>query len=373
MSVLYDIVNFNSDASCLDSFHWLSILHGGERSQLFRWLRLFIDHEKPVSIGFTGATLADINAFNPEALKLLRNYPDIFQILSRPFAHDLPFFRTEKGFCLNLTLGQRTAKNLIGRFSQLYLPPEFMQTNRQTALLAEHGVKATFIMESRFKDRDRKRIPIEPYVLKGIPEGHLICIPVTGNLTNAYLKTIQRLDSTIWYKAISPNESSLIWRDGESSFLLPDGLEREKYWLLCSREVRRHLVVPDINKLLCYENGYPVHPFSAWLNEMSMLWFIQRVCQLENRVINSMSALDISRWLHCINSDILSSVEKDSPIVQLRAFNNDSIGTYCIQRSNRGLEGEALLEIADKGGMISGDHIWQKKAIIREKLVYELL
>lgn len=373
MTILYDVVNFNGDASCLDSDYWLSILDGGERSQLFRWLRLYVDLGKPMVLGFTGATLADIGTFNPESLALLRQFPDIFQIISRPFAHDLPFFRTDEGFRLNLTLGRRVAEHLIGRVSPFYLPPEFMQTNRQTAILVEFDIKATFIMATRFRERHSRQIPQRPFYLRGIPGGDVICMPASGILTQAYLASIQISDQSIWKSEVSPFDSVILWRDGESSFLLPDGLERERRWLANTSEIRKHLKLPLAASLIPHTKGYPIHPFSAWLHEMSMLWFIQRVRELENRVMESMSPLGIARWLHCINSDILSAVEKGVPVVQLRCLTSNTIQSYPIARSDRGLEGEALLEKAEKGGDMHSEHTWQKKALVREKLVCELL
>lgn len=374
MTRLCDMVNFNSDASCLDSQVWLSVLKNGEQSKLCQWLLLYLELEKPVSLGFTGATLADINAFNPEAITFLRNNPDIFQIILRPFAHDLPFFRTDEGFCINLSLGGLVAEHLIGRVSQIYLPPEFMQTNRQTALLAQHGVKATLIMGSRFNKDVARRLPKAPFALKGIPGGELICIPVVGNLTKAYLTTIQILDSTIWQKAVAGNDTAVMWRDGESSFLLPDGLERERFWLSTSDDKRTHLQVPCLNELESDEVlSYPVHPFSAWMNELSMLWFVQRLGVLEKHVVAAKLPRMIAGWLQCINSDILSAVEKRSPVIQLKGVHNGLINSYRINRSDRSFEAEAMLEMAEKNYEMCTDNTGKARALARERLICDLL
>ena len=42
MSVLVDVVNFNADASCLDSARWLQALTGGAESEFCRWLNLYV-------------------------------------------------------------------------------------------------------------------------------------------------------------------------------------------------------------------------------------------------------------------------------------------------------------------------------------------
>lgn len=352
----------------------MAALLGGEQSQLCRWLRLYLDMRRPIAIGFTGATLADIAAFNPEAIVLLRDAPGIFQILWRPFAHDLPFFRTEAGFDLNVTLGRRIAEQLIGRVSPIFLPPEFMQTNRQTTLLSNHGAEASIVMASRFNGEIGAELPSTPFRLRGIPHGLLACIPVTGLLTKAYLSSLQLLDQSSWAAAAAPLETAVMWRDGESPFLLPDGLERERLWLANSQGDWGHLPVPLRGET---ENsvtmGYPVHPFSAWMNEMSMLWFVQRVRELEQRMIGDRSAGTVARWLNCINSDILSAVEKRSPMVSLRPCNGGAPESFRIARSPRGFEGEALLEAAESGRTFAGSDAWSRKAQARERAVHGLI
>lgn len=372
MTLLYDIVNFNGDGSCLDSGAWLSILHGGEHSRLFRWLRLYVDFGMPISLGFTGATLADISFFNPDALTLLQAYSDIFQIIWRPFSHDLPFFRTEQGFCLNLEFGRRAAEKLVGRIAPIYVPPEFMQTNRQTALLIQRGVEATVIMGKRFREKDICLLPDRPFWVKGIPNGQLMCIPVVGSLTDSYLATIQLLDRSLWESALIPYSSVAMWRDGESSFLLPDGIERERFWLSIANVERAHMHLAHEAAGDMQLRSYPIHPFSSWMNEMSMLWFLQRVRELESTVVESPSPRRVSRWFNCIGSDILSAVEKPPPVVRLRALEREAIKEFVILRSERGFEGEALLEIAEKDMDIHGHDAWQMKAQARERLIFEL-
>jgi hypothetical protein len=371
---LHDIVNFNCDASCLSAEAWIGALRGGERSALFRWLRLYVDRARPVALGFTGASLADIAAYNPEAIALLRSAPEVFQILWRPFAHDLPFFRTEPGFCLNLDLGRAVAERLLGRISPIFLPPEFMQTNRQTRLLAERGAAASMIMASRFNGEIGPTLPTRPFRLRGIPDGALACIPARGELTKVYLSSLQLLDPDIWTGALAAIHTGVLWRDGESSFLLPDGIERERFWLDNSVADWSHLPVPEEGEIADTPLlGYPVHPFAAWMDEMSMLWFLQRVRALEQRVLEDRQPIGIARWLDCINSDILSAVEKRSPVISLRPLGGGAPGSFRIARSARGFEGEALLEAAEKGMAATGDEAWQMKARSRERMVHDLL
>ena len=48
---LVDIVNFNSDASCLPSEDWLQAMQGGHDSALCQWLDAYIERRRPVVLG----------------------------------------------------------------------------------------------------------------------------------------------------------------------------------------------------------------------------------------------------------------------------------------------------------------------------------
>ena len=59
------------------------------------------------------------------------------------------------------------------------------------------------------------------------------CIPFERSLTEAYLRTIQRLAPEQWSGALAAtaDDVTYVWRDGESMLLIPDGVAREKLWL----------------------------------------------------------------------------------------------------------------------------------------------
>src|SRR5438128_288794 len=144
MPKLVDIVNLNSDASCLSSKWWLKILSGGKSSYFCKWLTLYVDSGKKVSLGITGAAIADISTFNPEAIVLINKHRDIFEIILRPFAHDVALLRSTKGFQINLEAGIKTIKNTFSTYTNFYLPPEFMLTNEQVAILSDYKIDGTF-------------------------------------------------------------------------------------------------------------------------------------------------------------------------------------------------------------------------------------
>src|SRR6266516_272399 len=137
MKRMVDVVNFNADASCLSSSSWLAMLQNGDGSLMVQWLRLYVKYGKKVTLGFPGSTVADIVIHNPEAINLINSHPDIFEIVLRPFAHDIALLRLGKGFAVNFESGCRVIMNEFCQVTPWFLPPEFMLTNG-TGLLLTH-------------------------------------------------------------------------------------------------------------------------------------------------------------------------------------------------------------------------------------------
>jgi len=358
MRMLIDVVNFNADASCLDSTHWLSALTGGPDSFFCRWLLLYVRNRKRVVLGMTGSTVSDLQAHNPEAIELIRNHPEIFQIILRPYTHDIPLLRTAAGFRYNLMAGQAVLKSAFREVSGYYLPPELMLMGEQIAFLRRIGVKATFINPAQFTSDLADRIPAHPYLVKGLKGTELGCLPVQGNLTRSYLRTIQLWDEKEWDLTVETGADPIrLWRDGESSFLLPEGLAREEFWLTHCPWERGHLgnetyaPVPDSRFL----RSYPVPSFSSWMKEFRMLGYVGRVLEVEKQ-LDRVPNLARYLWLLVIGSDILSAVEKSSPLVQLRLSpGGQVIEKYQIRRSERGYEGEEFLVLLEQQVTGTGD------------------
>jgi hypothetical protein len=356
MTRLVDIVNFNADASCLSAWAWLQALEGGNQSTLCRWLGLYVELGKKVVLGFTGATVADMRAFNPEAIDFVNEHPDIFESIARPFSHDISLLRSRDGFLVNLDLGWRYLQRELKRVYPLYLPPEFMLTNEQVALLAERGFSDVTVNAARFSAELQQRIPNEPYVLKGIAGAQLRCLPVRGALTQAYLDSIHEYDAAPWTAVLRDNGVPLLgaWRDGESPFLIPDGIARERSWLATEPAVERVHVSELGVEYRAHDqlpreayHSYPVHSFTAWMKEFRMLGYVSRLQRLEERV-GDLDAVELALWLCAINSDVLSAVEKPSPAVTLRrSARSDERFLYVIYRSERGFEGEEFVVLLE--------------------------
>ena len=354
MTDVVDVVNFNADASCLPAAAWLDMLSGGRDSPLCRWLRLYAERERPLVLGFIGGAVADLAMLNPDAIAVVNAHPKVFEVLLRPFAHDIALLRSTAGFAANVALGERTLRREFRRVVDYFLPPEFMLSSAQVKQLQDAGVGGLFINAARFKDELQGRIPESPYVLEGVLGSRLPCIPFAGALTDAYLRSIHFYDATPWNDAVAGRAGiAFSWRDGESCFLVPDGIAREAAWLdgESAGVRRRHL--SEVCRGLSFAEPdaransfrtYPPHSFSAWFKENRMLGFLGRLQQIELRLAE-MSTDARVLWLQAINSDILSAVEKDSPTVRLADRPGAGAGgrAFTIWRSERGFEGEDFL------------------------------
>ena len=369
-----DIVNFNADASCLSSSIWLDALQGGTTSKICQWLELFVRNNKKVSLGFTGSTLADIKKFNPDAINIINEKKDIFEIILRPWSHDISLYRTDSLFIYNVELGIRTIKSEFDSVSNYYLAPEFMMTSRQIELISKMGIEAIFINPDRYQNDIKRRIIPTPHIVYGTSESTIKCIAIHGKTTQKYLSSCQLNDPKIWDKFIQdfPDDLIFSWRDGESFLLIPDGLSREEYLLQGESDNinRKKLQSIEIN----YEDSslydqqfyksYPIHSFTAWIKEMKMMWYVDRIRKIENN-FSKLSDLQITLLLQLINSDILASVEKISPKIKLKI--KGVIEDFIIYRSERGFEGEDYLQLIDDPNFRNDSAPHIKKLIARHE------
>ena len=94
-------------------------------------------------------------------------------------------------------------------------------------------------------------------------------------------------------------------------------------------------------------HSYPVHSFQAWFKEFRMLGFLRKVGRLEE----FLEELDLNQqliWLQAIGSDIFSSVEKSSIVVELLDLKpGGGRFEHLITRSERAFEGEEYLAILE--------------------------
>ena len=370
---IVDVVNFNADASCLPSAKWLKCLEGGKHSLFMQMLKNYVRFNRKVNLGLVGATVKDIAFFNPEAIDYINDHQDVFQLLARPFAHDSPLLRLPDGFRYNLDKGLRCIHNYFSNVSNYYLPPEIMLTGEQIRILKEFDIQCIFLHKNRYNESIRKHIPDTPFMLHGVLNTRMWCIPFAeGELEKKYLSAIHGVTTPdVWCEEIDRRSSSdlFLWRDGESCLLLPLGVDHEAMIFeaeLIAGVKRKFLSeisfeANDIAKESAVLRYFPLHSMKPWLNEMKLYWFVSRVRDME-KVISSLPDSHRLFWLLIINSDILSSVEKNPPIIDVgeNVFNVDS-GNFLwdgvipirekrqviLKRSERAGEGEDYLAYID--------------------------
>jgi hypothetical protein len=360
MKRLVDIVNFNCDASCLASSRWLAALDGGTDSELCRWTSLYVRHGKRVVLGFTGSTLADIQAFNPEALAVVNGHPEIFSAVVRPFAHDIHLLRHPASFRYNVALGRLAQRSVLPKLrdGNCYLPPEFMLTSEQVSILDDIGLTIVFINANRFVADYRTRIPTFPYRLRGLFGTTVGCRPINGHLTDEYLHAMQGYDAETWNAALLAEgpETLLLWRDGESCFLVPDGLAREEHWLSGETSAVTRCGLEDLDTEFtdCEDSGddlithYPIHSFAQWMKEFRMLGYLGRLARYEDECVNG-SSLERALWLSLIGSDVLSAVEKRAVRVRLsRANGSTESDEHTLHRTLRDFEAQEYLVLLEQ-------------------------
>ncbi|MBT4662341.1 MAG: hypothetical protein HOC18_10620, partial [Candidatus Marinimicrobia bacterium] len=337
-------------------------------------LSLFIKNKRKVTLGFTGSTIADIKIFNPDAIKIINENKDIFEIILRPWSHDISLYRTDSLFIYNVELGIRTIKSEFESVSNYYLAPEFMITSRQIELISKMGIDAIFINPDRYQNDIKRRIIPKPHIVYGTSESTIKCITIHGSTTQKYLSSCQLNDPKIWDQFIQnfPDDLIFSWRDGESFLLIPDGLSREEYLLQGESENinRSKLHSLEINYEdsslydLSYYKSYPIHSFTAWIKEMKMMWYIDRIGKIENNYFE-LTDFQKTLLLQMINSDILASVEKISPKIKLKV--KDLIEDFIIYRSERGFEGEDYLQLIENPNYNNHNAPHIKKLVARHE------
>ncbi len=366
---LVDVVNFNADASCLSSAKWLHCLEDQADSLLMRMLSQYVQHGRKVNLGLIASTVLDIEQFNPGAIRFINAHPEVFEIVLRPFTHDSPLLRLPDAFRFNVQEGIRCLRSRFERVNNFYLAPEVMVTGEQVRILEQLGIQGTFIHRGRFRDGIQRVIPDSPFVVRGILQSRMLCLPFASpDLEKARLTVlhgVMRPDA--WCEAARRRSGFIhLWHDGESCLLLPMSLEYEGQ--LFEAEASCGLERLFLSELPAESPGrkaapryFPMHSLKPWMDEMKLYWYISRVRDIE-RLFDSLSEEERLLWLLTINSDILSSVEKDEPHLdvsdEVLAFDRDHFlwdgvvrcdggGNVILTRSERAGEGEEYLAFLD--------------------------
>jgi len=354
MKQVLDVVNLNPDASCLESDVWINILNGSDKKFL-SWLKLFVKNNTPVLFGICGSALADIKSYAPDALNFMKNHPKIFHFTVRPYSHSSSYLLTHEIVKLNLNLGIKAMSYLKLPVQDVYLPPEFMVTTFDLSLLNTNNIHSIFLNPARFNiPTDQELIRLKMTSQQKSLEGVL----THPQNTLDYLKVLQLLDIDYKKNESLPN-LSVRWRDGESWMLLPDGLERESFFMKWQSNQEKIISWKDfqikINEQPTIDiKWYPRHRLTKWTGSGRMIDVCNSLQDLMKKPDLVKNLSDLNKLFLALGSDILSSVEKDNVNVSLRDYKTLSIKNYLIERGSRHIEGEML--IADLLGMTNVDY-----------------
>jgi hypothetical protein len=381
MNNLIDVVNFNADASCLPSDKWIDILKGGKESHFYKWLELYVSLKKKINLGIVGSSICDINYYCPEAIDLIESNKSIFNILIRPFSHDNSLIRTRDAFRINLDYGVKVAKKFFSNTSSSFLPPEFMLLSEHIPILEDFNFSSVLVNPSRLPEYMSIKIPEVPFLVRGINSSSLACFPVAGKFTKEYLNSIHNYDFIRMNQLISNKNNQILWRDGESVFLVPDGVNREKRWL--EAETAKRSWLDDLNNINLKDDNfytYPAHSFLAWMEEFKMFGYVNRINSLERDLMN----FDIEQtllWFQAINSDVLSSIEKKDVSINIKSNPNSKNNNFTITRTHRAFEGEEFLYFLEESILGNREYLIKflkelsphaKKYISRYSVIKEL-
>ena len=347
---LVDIVNLNSKASCLSAERWLRALKGGTKSELYNILRTYVELKSKVTLGIIGSTLVDIKIFNPESVQLIKDNPERFELIYRPYVHSLSIFWRDKIFKDNVALGKKVIDENFTNIFHSYLPPEFVLRNSQLLSLKKMGILNTFIHPNRVKSDVKIDIPKAPFKINTIQRQQIECIPFNPHFDAQYLASIQQLGMSP--KLELQDESKLIfgWRDGESPFFLPNSVIREKHFIEQSSKQFNRVFLKDV-----YQHGeatevidsYPQNSLLPWFSNFRLLWYINEVKLLE-ATNESLTEVQRALFLMLLNSDELSSTEKGTIKIRINSINQPGIiKPYTIKRQSRNLEAEEIMYLIE--------------------------
>lgn len=344
LTKLVDVLNLNAEASCLSSKRWLAALEGGRKSELYQMLECYIDNNCKISLGIVGSTLIEVKTFNNECIDLINQNPHIFEVILRPYIHSLSILWSDNTFKYNFDLGTSIIKSTFDNVIDWYLPPEFALRNSQVYNLYKSGVKGTFINPKRLKENLKKSMPTGMFQLHSIQNVKIDCISFTEHFDSYYLEELQLFESSISFNS----DIVFGWRDAESSFFLPSSVEREKHFIKQSSQKFNRIF---LSEFIASSNPKPPQKFKAypqnsllpWLGDFRLYWYMAEIKGLE-KVFSKLAPLKQLLFLNLLNSDILSSIEKNDVRVPLKKDQeSNKTDDFIIKRKERNLDAEELL------------------------------
>jgi hypothetical protein len=343
---LVDVINLNAEASCLSTKRWLKALRGGKESELHKLLDAYVAHDLKINLGIVGSTLAEIEYLNPECITLINSHPQNFEILIRPFIHSLSILWSNDTFSYNYKLGKTYIESKLENCINWYLPPEFAMRNSHVYSLSRLDCKGTFIHPKRVKSDLKSSLPTGPFTLASIQDIEMPCVNFTEDYDTYYLDQLQVFKSSITF-----DETVVYgWRDGESPFFLPNSVQREEQFIINSSDSFDRIFLSEAlsqteKTTKTTIHSYPQNSLLPWLRNFRLFWFTSEIKAIEQS-FNQLSKTKQILFLNLLNSDILSSIEKNDVTIELKQLGEkQNTAPYLIKRKERNLDAENILFI----------------------------
>jgi hypothetical protein len=163
-----------------------------------------------------------------------------------------------------------------------------------------------------------------------------------------------------WIELNNNSDLKVLWRDGESAFLFPAGIEFEERVLKEENKhnIKRYLLSEKLKSfhhnartanMEYHLKHFPHHPLDHWLKDFKMLWVLERLKDIEKNIDKE--------------SPIMASSEKTAPTIKVHpeVFNvprdhiswdgvigDEKASTLSLLRSERYFEGEEYIELLEK-------------------------
>lgn len=335
---MLDLINFNADASCLPRHTWRHCLSSG---QFHNHIQSYSLTSQPFLIGFTGLTLVDISLHSPATLDLLNNSPNIRHVV-RPLVHSLPKGMSLNLRHLNIVLGYAILLRLINRdlIEPAYLPPEFFFRVDEIPSLHSVGCKYLFHCIHRSNMEKRPYSGLQICTLNSPDGSSLQSIQLDSSFSHAYLSSLQL------HHALD-DQHGILWRDGESPLLIPNGIDRERWFLSNSgprTTFQQYLSIP-LHAPPVSLGYYPLSPLAPWTGDQSNFWFYEIASSLRDsyNLNKPLSPLQVLLVLFSYSSDLVASAAKIDVQIRLKHDpQSDSTFAYTIHRDQRAAEAELI-------------------------------
>lgn len=332
----HEIINFNSEASCLSHDRWLAALVGGKNSELCCWLSLYVQEKNPICLGLMGVTILDVLALNPEAIELINNNPGIFKLALRPYSHCLLSTFPDDFVQRQIEVGYQIVRSVFSSKIDCFLPPEFSMSVAVLNACVDLDIFHVFFSGQRLSSPTHENLSTE------FKDRIIFFDHCDESYFREFLKVSQRFSDF----SILPTSQNF-WRDGESFLLVPNGIQREKFAL--DRRGQQFTAYKEFPNPADYKKKnfyYPKANVSTWHGSGTADNFHKKIVDLWHSG-QSTDLLYFSFLSYISGSDILASLEKRDVTVLIKDDKNE--WDHIIKRQDKFQKADFILNALING------------------------